>query len=90
MIPRSFIAALLTPYVVLIVAFAVLMGAYAVAATAGDVGGASLLWRFAIGVAVLFATITILLIGALGLVHLESERKPTHGNETVGRDRDEE
>jgi len=55
---------------VLLVAFAVLVGGYALATTAGDPWGASVLWWLAMGCLMLIVTDVLLLVGVLGITAL--------------------
>lgn len=75
MIFRSFVAYLLVTFVILIVAFAVLMGGYEVAAAAGDSDGSVLLWKLAQACVALFAIVTILLLGTLALAQLDTTQQ---------------
>lgn len=67
MIPRLAFQILVGALVLLIVAFAVLMGGYALAQATGDATAAAVLWWVAIGCLLLTAVDLILLVGALGV-----------------------
>jgi hypothetical protein len=64
---RRALLILLCAQFVLLVAFAVLMGGYALAAAAGDTLGAVALWWIAMGCLMLIVTDALLLVMALGI-----------------------
>jgi hypothetical protein len=64
---------------VLLVAFAVLVGGYALAAATSDTLGATVLWWIAMGCLMLIVADMLLLVGVLGLsavVSFESRERP--------------
>ena len=64
---------------VLLVAFAVLVGGYALAAATSDTPGATVLWWIAMGCLMLIVADVLLLVGVLGisaLVSSESRDRP--------------
>ena len=70
MLPRSLLQVLVFGWALLIVAFAVVMGAYALAQGMGDALGAAILRGVAIGLVLLLAIDGVLLTAALGLESL--------------------
>lgn len=68
MIPRSFLVGLLLGVAVLLVAFAVVMGGYGLAAGTGDAGAAAVFWYLGMALLALLAIVLILLICTLALV----------------------
>ena len=70
------IATLLFLLVLLIVTYAVLMGAYGLSSASGDAFGAKILWRVGGGVLILLAIDLILMVGALSLHALRHPSEP--------------
>ncbi len=66
MIPRSVIVALVFALPLLVVAFAVVMGGYALTLATGDSGGAHGLWWVAMSCLMLICVDVLLLVGVLG------------------------
>jgi hypothetical protein len=75
-VPRFVIAVLLSAFCVLIVSFGVLMGGYAIAEAAGDHGGATVLRWTAAGCLILLVIDCTLLLGALGIIHVQRQPAP--------------
>ena len=73
MVSRQFLAILVYSLPVLVVAFAVLMGAQALARATQDTTGATILWWIAMGCLITLVVDVLLLVGALGVDAL-SER----------------
>ncbi len=71
-IPRPLLVTLVFALPLLVVAFAVVMGGYALAQATGDAGGAGVLWWVAMGCLLLTCVDLILLIGVLGARSLGS------------------
>ena len=67
---RRLLLTLVFSFFVLLVAFAVLMGGYALAAATSDSMGATALWWIAMGCLMLIATDVLLLVGVLGIAAL--------------------
>ncbi len=70
MVPQRFVTFLVIALPLLIVAFAVLMGGYAVATAAKDASGATALWWVAMACVMLLVMDVLLLLITLGLDHL--------------------
>lgn len=67
---RRLLLVLVFTLFVLLVAFAVLIGGYALAAATTDALGATVLWWVAMGFLILIAVDVLLLVGVLGLATL--------------------
>ena len=80
-IPKLLLKSLVIAQPILLVAFTVVIGGYALAANAED-WTASFLWYLAMTILALLAVDTVLLVGVLGLRALEEEEarseKPSH------------
>lgn len=63
---------------VLLVAFAVLVGGYALAHATSDSAGAVVLWWAAMGCLMLFITTVLLLVGVLGVAALVRNEQQDH------------
>ncbi|MHB8968973.1 MAG: hypothetical protein ACYC3X_02730 [Pirellulaceae bacterium] len=61
---------------ILLVAFAVLVGGYALAAATSDTSGASVLWWTAMSCLMLIAVDVLLLVGVLGISALVNSEAP--------------
>ena len=79
MIPRPILIFLVYALPLLIVAFGVLMGGYALAHSAGDQVGASVLWWIAMSCLMLTAADAVLLIGTLGVEALSKPDNRQNG-----------
>ena len=78
---RRLLLVLVFTQFVLLVAFAVLVGGFALANATGDAPGASVLWWIAMGCLILIVTDVLLLVGVLGISALvnsqpEDQRPP--------------
>ncbi len=69
---RRLLLVLVFSQFVLLVAFAVLVGGYALAAATSDANGAAVLWWMAMGCLMLIAADVLLLVGVLGVSALVS------------------
>ena len=77
MVPRQVLAFLVFALPVLVVAFGVLMGGFALAQAAKDLAGAQVLWWVAMGGLMLLAVDVLLLVGALGVNALSQSDRET-------------
>ena len=73
---RRLLLTLVFSLFVLLVAFAVLVGGYALTAATEDSPGAAVLWRIAMGCLMLIATDVLLLVGVLGVSALVGTEPP--------------
>ncbi len=71
MLRRALLILVFTQFV-LLVAFAVLVGGYALATATSDATGAAVLWWIAMACLMLIATDVLLLVGVLGIAALVS------------------
>ena len=78
---RPFFALLVYSLPILVVAFAVLMGARTLADATGDSTGSGVLRWIAIGCLILLVTDIILLVGTLGVRELNKEQEDTQNRE---------
>jgi len=65
-VPRSFLKTLVFALPLLVVAFSVIMGGYALAHATDDGAGATVLWWVAMACLMLICVDLVLLVGALG------------------------
>lgn len=82
MVSRRFVTFLVVCLPLLIVAFAVLMGGYAVATAAHDATGATALWWIAMACVMLLVMDVLLLLVALGLDHIRQFHDVTRDDES--------
>ena len=75
MIPKKLLAVLAYALPVLVVAFGVVMGGYALSQAAEDKGGACGLWWTAMALLMVLAADVILLVGVLGLGAVSAEQE---------------
>jgi hypothetical protein len=75
MLRRVLLVLVFTQFV-LLVAFAVLVAGYALAAATSDATGATVLWWIAMGCLIMVAVDVLLLVGVLGIAALVQQEPP--------------